>query len=126
MTAADLLTTLVAHGCAPSVDGHELVLAAPPPTGLEVAVSLLQCPLRGLLTGKKVYAVDKDARPLGDGGVIDPRELLPANVHMVVVESGGEWDRISPFARETLPHLFAPAEAKPAKKPSHFKTERAR
>ncbi len=128
MTAQDLLTKLTAIGCAPAVDGPDLLLTSPPPADLEPVIGILQCSLRALLTARNLYAMDNRGKPIGPGCVINPKELLPADVRLVAVEgpNGGEWDRIHPLARESYPALFAEAEANATKKPNPFKIERAR
>lgn len=125
MTAEQLLSHLHVIGLDPSTDGATLDLTAPPPPELEAALDILAVPIVGLLTGRPVYAFDHTGRPVPGGGVIDPRRELPFDVRLVAV-AGGEWDRISPAARDSFPHLFEPPPAEKAKRPSARKLERAK
>lgn len=105
MTAAELLAALHQAGCAPSVDGADLVLSTDPPDALATTVELLHTGVRAILTGKRWYGCDTTT---GRGVELDPAARIPLNIDMLVVEGAAErWDRIHPQARLDLPELFA-------------------
>ena len=111
MTAIDLLTTLFGLGVTFTADGDELLTDDDLPVEAESAVDLLRAPIIALLTGRKLFAFLTGGKPFNGDGILSPTDLLPADVRMLAVE-GGEWDRISPFARDAMPDLFAAAPSK--------------
>ena len=111
MTAHDLLNALRFARCGPSVDGNELVLAAPAPPALVDAVELLQSGIRAAITGRRWFGIRSDGNGVGDAyGLLNPRELLPIDVAMLTVEGAGPWDKLPARISERMPKLFASRE----------------
>lgn len=117
MTAATALRLLRDAGCNPHVVGDELILDVDPPDELpEEIIDILNAPIRALITGAKLYAIDEDGHGcVRPDGLLDPSELLPTNVRLIAV-AGTPWDRISPYAAEAFPELFAVATVKTKRK----------
>lgn len=111
MTATDLLTKLSSIGITFAIDGDELLIDGDLPAEAEPAIDLLRAPLIALLTGRKLFAFLTGGKPFNGDGILSPADLLPADVRMLAAE-GGEWDRISPFARDAMPDLFAAVPTK--------------
>lgn len=108
MTAPDLLRHLTARGCTAFVVDNELAIEPAPPAKLDDLVEVLTMPLLSLLTGRRLIAIDEHGRGcVRADGTADPTALLPRNVRLLAVEGLTEWDRVSPYAAEAHPHLFA-------------------
>ena len=113
MTAADLLKHLATNGFTVSVVDGELAVEPDAPADLDPIIGILALPLLALLTGRRLYAIDKAGRGcVRPDGIAEPQTLLPTNVRLLAVEGLTEWDRVSEFAVESYPDLFAPALAK--------------
>lgn len=103
MTAADLLKHLAINGYTASVIDGELAVEPDAPVGLDPIIGILALPLLALLTGRRLYAIDKAGRGcVRPDGIADPEALLPANVRLLAVEGLTEWDRVSEFAVESF------------------------
>ena len=119
MTARELLDTLSAADCGPTVEGDELVFERDFRTDLAPLVELLQTGLRAVLTGRRWFGIDSTGRGVGPArdGVLNPASRLPSTVTLLTVEGCRDgWDKIDPKARDVLPQAFEPAaQAKPSK-----------
>ena len=104
MTARQLLHSLTAAGCNPSVDANELLLDSDPPSHLERYLPLLQTGVRAVLTGRVWHGLDGDTGRVFD---LTPDVRLPRNVGLLSVVGAGEcWDRFPSFVLLDFPDLF--------------------
>ena len=120
MTAAKLLDALAVAGCAPALDGPDVVFDRDPPPELDRYLDVLLTGVRALLMGRRWYGIDcATGRAVGPFprrthgplafGCLDPAAKLPRNVGLLVVEARAErWDRLSPWAADELPECFDP------------------
>lgn len=117
MTVAKLLDMLRAAGCAPSVRGHYLELAADPPDELEGYVELLQSGLRAMLTGRRWFGIDANGHGIGPlmDGALAFHQPLPSSAYLLCIESEPDagWDYVDPRARVVLPDAFADPPRRP-------------
>ncbi|MBX3397703.1 MAG: hypothetical protein KF873_03095 [Gemmataceae bacterium] len=113
MTTVTALRILRDAGCDPRVEGDRLKLDEDPPDELpEAHIDILNTPIRELVTGDKLYAIDEDGHGCAHpDGLLDLSGPLPLNVRLIAV-AGTAWDRISPYAMESFPHLFTLAAMK--------------
>ena len=73
MTAADLLKRLAINGYTASVIDGELAVEPDAPVGLDPIIGILALPLLALLTGRRLYAIDKAGRGcVRPDGIADP------------------------------------------------------
>ena len=121
MTAAKLLDAFIVAGCAPALDGPDVVFDTDPPPGLDRDLDVLLTGVRALLMGKRWYRIDcATGRTVGPYplrthgplafGCLDPAAKLPRNVGLLTIENGKaeRWDRLPPFAVDDLPDCFDP------------------
>ncbi len=108
MTAEEALSLLRSAGCNPHVEGDHLVLDADPPATIDDdRLDILHTGIVAILTGRPLIGIDECGRGcVRADGRLDPSHPFPANVRLVCV-AGGRWDRVSPYAADDFPELFA-------------------
>jgi hypothetical protein len=90
MTAKRLLDALVAAGCAPAVDGPDVVFDREPPAELDRCLDILLTGVRAILLGRRWFGIDcATGRPVGPfptrshgplaAGCLDLTARLPRN-----------------------------------------------